>query len=77
MKARASLPIWLPAADHRVRLKEQEEVMGKGKLEAKGTEGLYCTRDMPWHASLHQLYGFRPPEVRRLGFGVWGLGFRV
>jgi hypothetical protein len=41
MKARASLPIWLPTADHRVRLKEEEEVMGRGKLEAKGTAGLY------------------------------------
>jgi hypothetical protein len=37
-------------------LKEQEEVMGSGKLEANGTVGLYCTREMPWQASLHQLY---------------------
>jgi hypothetical protein len=42
-------------AVQRERLKEQEEVMGRGKLEAKGTVGLYCTRDMPWQASLHQL----------------------
>ncbi len=56
MKARASRPICLPVAVQRVRLKEQEEVMGKGKLEANGAVGLYCTREMPWHASLHQLY---------------------
>ena len=36
--------------------------MGRGKLEANGTVGLYCTRDRPWQASLHQLYGLRPPE---------------
>jgi hypothetical protein len=55
MNARASRPICVPVAVQRERLKEQEEVMGRGKLEANGTVGLYCTRDMPWQASLHQL----------------------
>jgi hypothetical protein len=47
MKARASRPIWLPVACQRERLKEQDVVMGRAVLEAKGVGALYCTRETP------------------------------
>jgi hypothetical protein len=56
-----------------VRLKEQEEVMGSGKLLAKGTVGVYCTREMPWHASLHQLYLHPQRHFTRKTCSVYGV----
>jgi hypothetical protein len=47
MKARASRPIWLPVACQRERLNEQDVVMGRAVLEAKGVGALYCTWEMP------------------------------
>lgn len=38
-------------------------MIGSGKLDANGKVGVYCTRDMPWQASLHQLYLRAPSHL--------------
>lgn len=53
--ARASRPIWLPVARHRLRLKLQLVVMGRAVLDAHGVGAVLVTREMPCVPSDHQL----------------------
>ena len=45
--ARASRPIWLPVARHRLRLKEQLVVMGSAVFDAHGVGAVLVTREIP------------------------------
>jgi hypothetical protein len=64
MKARASTPMAWPVADQTVRLKEPAVVIGRAKLVSSGVlePGPSRTCEMPWVASLHQLYAGRPTD---------------
>ena len=59
MKARASRPITLPVAAHRLRLNAQLAVIGKTVFDDHGVGALLLTPWMPWVASDHQLWGGR------------------
>ena len=62
MKARASRPIALPVARHRLRLNAQLVVIGIAVFIDTDDGAWNATREMPCVASDHQSYSGRPTE---------------